>query len=133
MSQENVEVVLQSFRDFETEDFEAISRAWHPNGRLTGPDGWPEPGPFEGRDAVMRQFRRLASDIGQHRIREVEIVADRDDWVLLAFLWEIRGAGSGAGVASKLAGAYRIRDGKLIEAHFRWTPEEALEAAGLQE
>jgi hypothetical protein len=71
--------------------------------------------------------------MGQNRIRDVEIVADRDDWVVLAFLWEVRGAGSGAGVASKLAGAYRIRNGKIIEAHFRWTPGEALEAAGLSE
>jgi hypothetical protein len=35
-------------------------------------------------------------------------------------------------VASRLAGAYHLRDGKVIEAHFRWTPEDALEAAGLR-
>jgi ketosteroid isomerase-like protein len=133
MSQENVELVLQNYRAFEAKDFEAISRTWHPNGRTTAPEGWPEPGPFEGRDAIVRQFRRLASDMGEQHIREVEIVAARDDWVVAAFLWEVRGAGSGAAVATKLAGAYRVRDGTLVEAHFRWTPEEALEAAGLSE
>jgi hypothetical protein len=32
-----------------------------------------------------------------------------------------------------MAGAYRLIDGKFKEAHFRWTPEEALDAAGLSD
>jgi ketosteroid isomerase-like protein len=133
MSQENVEIVLGSLGLFESEDFQALTRLWHPDGRITGPEGWPEPGPFEGRDAVLGQFRRLASDMGEHRFRDVETVAQREDWVVLSFLWEVRGAESGAAVASRLAGAYRLQGGKFVEVHFRWTPEEALEAAGLSE
>jgi ketosteroid isomerase-like protein len=133
MSEENVQLVLEAFPLFEAEDFDGMTRLWHPEGRVTAPAGWPEPGPFEGRDAVIAQFRRLASDMGQHRFREVEVLAEDDSWVVIGFVWDIRGAGSGASVASKMAGAYRVQDDAVIEVHFRWTPEEALEAAGLSE
>jgi ketosteroid isomerase-like protein len=128
---ENVDVVMEAFRNFEANDFDSDYDHWHPQSRLTVPEGWPEPGPFEGRDAVFQQFRRLASDLGEHHPREVEIVADRAGWVVVSFIWEVRGAGSGASTASKLAAAYLIEDGRIMEAHFRWTSEEALEASGL--
>jgi ketosteroid isomerase-like protein len=131
MSQENVELVLEAFSLFEAEDFDAITRLWHPEGRITAPKGWPESGPFEGRDAVMEQFRRLASDMGAHRFREVQVLAKDDSWVVVSYIWDVKGAGSGAAVATKLVAAYRMEEGKFIETHFRWTPEEALEAAGL--
>jgi ketosteroid isomerase-like protein len=133
MSQENVEIVLESLRQFEAHDFEGFARSWHSDGWVTAPDGWPEPGPFEGRDALMAQFRRLPADLGEQRVRDVEVVAQRDGWVVVGFIWEVQGAGSGAAVASKLAGAWRLEGGKMMEAHFRWTPAEALEAAGLRE
>ena len=133
MSQEDVDVVLQGFPLFEAEDFDGLTRLWHPDGRVTAPGSWPEPGPFEGRDAVIEQFRRLASDMGQHRFREVAVLAEGGSWVVVGFIWDVRGAGSGAAIASKMACAYRVHDGSIIEAHFRWTPEEALEAAGLSD
>lgn len=131
MPSENLDVVLGTFRLFEAGEFEGWAALWHPESRVTGPEDWPEPGPFEGRDAVVAQFRRLASDWGENRLVEGEVVADRDGWVVLEFVWEVRGAGSGAAVASQLTGAYHLEDGTITEGHFRWTTEEALEAAGL--
>jgi ketosteroid isomerase-like protein len=132
MPSENAEIVLEGFPLFEAEDFEGLERLWHPDGRVTAPAGWPEPGPFEGRDAVISQFRRLASDMGEHHLRDVELVVEEDEWIVLTFLWDIRGAGSGASFAAKMAAAYRVHEGKIREAHFRWTAEEALEAAGFR-
>ncbi len=43
MSQENVEIVLESLPLFEAEDFGALTRLWHPDGRITAPKDWPEP------------------------------------------------------------------------------------------
>jgi ketosteroid isomerase-like protein len=131
MSQQDVDVVLLGFPLFEAEDFEGLTRLWHPEGRVTAQEDWPEPGPFEGRDAVIEQFRRLASDMGEHRFREVKLVAEGDGRVVVSFVWEVQGAGSGAAVASKMAGAYRVEEGRIVEANFRWTVEEALEVAGL--
>ena len=132
MSQGNVELVREAFRHFEAEDFEAIEHLWDPDGLMTSPEGWPEKGPFEGRGAIIGQFRRLASDWESHGFREVEIVADREDWVVLSFQWEVQGAGSGAPVATRITAAYHFTDGRFDVAHFRWTTEEALQAAGLE-
>ena len=133
MSQDNVEIVLESFRLFEAFDFDGATHLWHPDSRATGPEDWPEPGPFEGRDAVIGQFRRLAADWGQHRLSDVEVITDEGDWVVVTFRWEARGGQSGATTAASFAAAYRIKDRLMSEAHFRWTPEQALEAAGLSE
>jgi hypothetical protein len=133
MSQENVDVVLAALPRFEAEDFEALERVMDANVRVTGPQGWPEPGPFEGREAVIGQFRRLTSEMGEHRFKDVEVVADRDDWVVIRFIWEVRGAGSGAPIASRMAAAYEVVEDTFKQVHFRWTPEEALAAAGLRE
>jgi ketosteroid isomerase-like protein len=62
MSQENVELVMESFRRFEANDVQGYAALWHPEGRGTAPADWPEPGPFVGRDAVVAQFERLAAD-----------------------------------------------------------------------
>jgi ketosteroid isomerase-like protein len=131
MSRTNAEIVLEGFPIFEAEDFDELERLWHPDGRVTAPAGWPEPGPFEGRDAVIAQFRRIAADVDEHHFRDVELVAESDDWVVVSFLWDIRGAGSGASFAAKMAAAYRVGEGKLREAHFTWSAEDALEVAGL--
>ena len=40
---------------------------------------------------------------------------------------------SGAVTAASFSAAYRVKDERISEAHFRWTSEEALEAAGLRE
>jgi hypothetical protein len=61
MSEENVEVILEQIRRFEANDVPGAISLWHEDGRMTGPEGWPEPGPFEGRDAVTDQARRRES------------------------------------------------------------------------
>ena len=126
-------MVLEGIRRFESFDFDGVTRLWHPESLLTGPEGWPEPGPFEGREAVIEQFRRLAADWELHHVSNVEVVTDRAGWVVLTFRWEARGGKSGAATGERFAGAYRVKDGRMCEAHFRWTPEQALKAAGLRE
>jgi ketosteroid isomerase-like protein len=133
VSKDNIAVVLKGIRLFEVFDFDGMAQLWHPDVRITGPEAWPERGPFEGRNAVFEQFRRLASDWGKQRISDVDVVADHAGWVVLTFLWEVQGGRSGVATATQLAAAYRVEDGRISEGHFRWKREEALEAAGLRE
>jgi ketosteroid isomerase-like protein len=133
MSKDNLAVVLKGLRLFEASDFDGMARLWHPDVRITGPEGWPEPGPFEGRDAVFGQFRRLAADWERQRISDVEAVADRAGWVVLTFRWEVQGVRSEIATATQMAASFRVKAGRISEAHFRWKREEALEAAGLLE
>ena len=47
------------------------SRCIDPDVIARAPAGWPEPGPFVGRDAVMQQFARLREAWASDALREV--------------------------------------------------------------
>ncbi|MGI9019831.1 MAG: nuclear transport factor 2 family protein [Solirubrobacterales bacterium] len=130
MSEENVEMVRETLKSFERGEIDA---SWAKNARLSAPEGWPDQGPFVGREAIRRQFERLASDWSRHVLSDVEIVSAKGDWVVIAFRWETQGAASGLETTFDVAAAYRIEDRAFAEAHFRWNREDALEAAGLSE
>jgi ketosteroid isomerase-like protein len=132
MSEENVAIVLAAFQRFD-ESRRPDPGLWHEDGFLTAPDGWPEPGPFKGREAVMRQFERLIDDYSASYSTDVEVIAQKDDWVVVAFRWHTRGAKSGIASTWEMAVAFRLKDERFIEGHYRWERQEALEAAGLSE
>jgi SnoaL-like domain len=132
MSEENVELALESVRRFKP-DLDEWAKLWHPETRLSVPEGWPEPGPFIGLEAVRRQFEQgflIASDF---RIEDVEVVADSGPWVVLTYRVHGEGATSGLELDFNLAATYRVQDRLLSEVHLRWGIDDALEAAGLGE
>jgi hypothetical protein len=47
MSVENVELALGPVRRFKP-NLDEWAKLWHPETRMTVPEGWPEPGPFIG-------------------------------------------------------------------------------------
>src|SRR5215207_5297211 len=59
MSQENVEIVRAFFEAWNAGDMDAVRDACDPKIILWGPEGWPEPGPFFGQEAVMQAFEQL--------------------------------------------------------------------------
>jgi ketosteroid isomerase-like protein len=97
----------------------------------TSAQGWPEQGPFGGRDAVVGQFTRLAADWEENSVSDLEVVAENPDWVVLKYRWEVRGASSGLSTHFDLATACQFAGERIKRLHFAWTPEEALEVAGL--
>jgi hypothetical protein len=82
MSQENVEIVLESLRRAEANDLEAWRALMHPQIRGTAASGWPEPGPFVGREAALAELKRLL-DWGENRFTDIDVVADEGDWVVV--------------------------------------------------
>ncbi len=100
---------------------------------MTGPEHWPETGPFEGREAILRQFERLSSDWEEHHFSDLAVVAEDGDWVVVEYRWHTRGAGSGIETTFEMASAHRLENGQQAEAHFRWNRAEALAAAGLSD
>jgi len=129
MSRENVEIALEALRQF-VEDGPDPDR-WHEDGLLTAPDGWPEPGPFRGKAAINTQFERLVRDYSEFGFSDVEVIAESEDWVVIAFRWHTRGTLSGVAGAAEMAVAFKLRAGRFAEAHYRWQRQDALEAAGL--
>ena len=132
MSQENVELVLKYLRRAEDNDLEAIAAFTHPQVRGSAVRGWPEPGPFVGRDAALAEIKRLL-EWGENRFTDIDVVADEGDWVVVAYRWHVRGGGSGIETDFDVASAVRMKDALVIEWHNRWNRDEALEAAGLSE
>ena len=59
MSQENVEVARAFFQAWNAGNMDALRELLDPDAIARPPEGWPEPGPFVGREAVMRQFEQL--------------------------------------------------------------------------
>ena len=133
MSEENVEIVMESFRRFRPGELEEWAVLFHPEGLVTAPQGWPEPGPFVGREAIVRQFELLFRDWSEYRFEDIEVVVDSGEWVVITWRLHTRGHGSGLEADFDFAVATRIRDSLIAESHFRWKLDEALEAAGLSE
>ncbi len=132
MSRENVGVVREAIRRFTAGDMEGVSELYSEDALAVAPEGWPEAGRFEGRDAVIRQFRRLAED-WERQSMEVDEEKTGDDWVVLKQVWGAQGAGSGVPLQMTLFGAYRLESGKIAEARFFWERADALEAVGLRD
>ncbi len=59
MSEENVEVVRRGFEVWNTGDMDALRELYDPGIVWRPAEGWPEPGPYVGREAVMRQLEQL--------------------------------------------------------------------------
>ena len=59
MSDQNVEIVRASFEAWNAGDMDAYRELYDPDAVLRMPEGWPEPGPYFGRETAMRQFEQL--------------------------------------------------------------------------
>jgi ketosteroid isomerase-like protein len=59
MSQENVEIAKAFFEAWNAGDMDAIREAYDPEVIFRTDEGWPEPGPFVGVEAVMRWLRQM--------------------------------------------------------------------------
>jgi ketosteroid isomerase-like protein len=132
MSQENVDIYFAAKDRRAAGDHDGFARLLHPDVTATV-IGLPEPGPFVGRDAVLAQLERLGLEFDGQRYSDVEIVADRDSWIVLTYRWSVRGSRSGVDVDAPVRVAFRVKDSQLIEVHWRETLDDALQAAGLRE
>jgi ketosteroid isomerase-like protein len=94
-------------------------------------EGWPEPGPYFGRDAVMREFGQLRETWDADALEVIGDFIHVADHVVLRFIW--RGAGYGPEANMEFTGVFTVRKGRVIAVEFLWDHAEALEAVGLSE
>jgi rhodanese-related sulfurtransferase len=126
-----VEVALAASRCFEANDMTGFGALLDPGVSATAAAGWPEHGPWIGADALVTQLERIRTEWSEHRIAEVEVLADKGEWVVIEYSWEAESATSGIDTVFDVVGAFRVRNGLIAEAHYRWNRAEALKAAGL--
>src|SRR5438132_1407927 len=94
------------------------------------PEGWPEPGPFVGREAVMRQWERNREVWDTDRLEPISLT-DAGDRVVVRFVW--RGVSRGPESHLEFTAAYTMRKGRISYQESFWDHAEALETLGLSE
>ena len=131
MSQENVEIVRAFFEAWNAGDMDTLREMQDPDVIQRPPKDWPEPGPFVGREASMRQFEQLRDTWDRDIVEPISAFIDIADHVVVRYLW--RGMGEGPESTIELTALYTLRRGKIFYQEFFWDHAEALEAAGLRE
>ncbi len=131
MSLENVEVDRATFKAWNAGDMDALRDLYAPDIIMRTPKGWPEPGPFIGREAVMRQFEQSRETWDADAVELISDFIDVGDRVAVRMIW--RGAGHGPEANIEFTNVVTERQGRIVLIEFFWDHAEALEAVGLSE
>ena len=131
MSQENVEVVPRAFEAWNAGDMDAVRGAFDPAAIMRTPEGWPEPGPFVGHDAVVHQLEQQRETWDSDSFELISDFIEAGEQVVVRWVWH--GAGSGPEANLEMTAVYTVRKGRVFYVEHFWDHAEALEAAGLRE
>ena len=131
MSQENVEVVRAVFEAWNAGDMDAVRELYDPDVVMRTPEGWPEPGPFVGREAVMREWEQLRETWDADTVEPISDFIEAADRVVVRQVWHAARPWprSASGDDERLHDA----QGQDHLPEFFWDHTEALEADGLSE
>jgi hypothetical protein len=91
---------------------------------------WPEPGPYFGRGAVIRQWEQQLETFDA-ALEPISDFIDAADRVAVRCVW--RGIGQGPESQLELTAVYTVRKGRIFYQEFFWDHAEALDAVGLSE
>jgi SnoaL-like domain len=108
---------------------DAVRELHDPSVIVRYPEGWPEPGPFVGREAVMRQWKQQRETWDADTFVPISEFIDAGERVFVRFIW--RGAGHGPEANIELTTVNTVRKGKIFYVELFWDHAEALEAVGL--
>ena len=128
MSRENVEIVQAGFDAWNAGDMQAFGDLFSDDVVVRPPKGWPEPGPFVGRQVVMRQFESVRETWDTDEAERVSEFIDAGDRVLARHIW--RGAGHGPTSEMEWTVLCTLRKGTIILIEYFWDHAEALEVVG---
>ena len=131
MSRENVEVVRAFYEAWNAGDMDAFRDLYDPDVIMRAPEGWPEPGPFVGRETVMREWEQVREAWNADVVEPISDFIDAADRVVVRHSW--RGAGHGPEVNLEITNVLMVRKGRIFYQEFFWDHAEALEAVGLSD
>jgi ketosteroid isomerase-like protein len=131
MSQENVGIVRAGFDAWNSGDMDALRELYDPDVIVRAAEGWPEPGPYVGREAVMRQWKRQREAWDADVLEPIGDFLDAGDRVVVRLIW--RGTGHGPDADLEITGIWTLRKGRILYQETFWDHAEALEAVGLSD
>jgi ketosteroid isomerase-like protein len=132
MSQENVEIVRAGLEAWNAGDMDALRETYDPDIIWRAPEGWPEPGPYVGREAVMRQLEQLRETWDADAFELISDFIHAADRVAVRLLWRTVG-GRGPQADLEITAVYTVRKGRILTIENFRDHAEALEAVGLSE
>jgi ketosteroid isomerase-like protein len=130
MSQENIEIAQATFEAWNAGDMDALRELYDPDAIMRTPEGWPEPGPYVGRDAIMRQFEQVRETWTSDALEAIGDFIDAADRVVVRHIY--RGAGHGPESNMELTVVFTIRKRRVFYQEFFWDYAEAIEILGLE-
>jgi ketosteroid isomerase-like protein len=130
MSQQNVEVVRAVFEAWNAGNMDAVRELYDPDVIARPAEGWPEPGPFVGRAAVMRSYEQLREAWDADTLDTITVI-DAGDRVVVRQRWH--GVGQGPEMNMEVTNVFTIRKGRVFYQESFWDHSEALETLELPE
>ena len=112
-------------------DMEAVRELHDPDAVMEVMPDWPEPGPFVGRDAVIRQLSEARAAFETDSVELLSDVVAVGDRVIARVGWH--GFGRGPQSDMEWTTVFTFRDGRILKVQYVWDHAEALEVAGLSE
>jgi ketosteroid isomerase-like protein len=131
MSQENVEIMQAAFAAWNARDMDALRELYDPDVIMRSLEGWPEPGPFVGRETVMRENEQLRDTWDADAFEQLSDFIDVGDRVAVRYIW--RGEGRGPESNMEFTHVLTVRNQRIFDIEFFWDHAEALETLGLSE
>jgi ketosteroid isomerase-like protein len=131
VSQENVEIIKAAVAAWNAGDMDRLREMYDPDVVARPPEDWPEPGPWVGREALMRQWELQRETWDADALEPVSDFIDAGDRVVFRFIWH--GAGHGPEADLEMSHVITLRKGKMVRQEVFWDHAEALEAVGLSE
>ena len=128
MSEENVEVFRAVFEAWNAGDMDAFRELYDPDAIMRMAQDWPEPGPFVGREAVMREWRQLRETWDQDTVEPISDFIDAGDRVVVRQIWRAVGRGPESNIET--TNVITVRKGRIVYQEFFWDHAAALEAVG---
>src|SRR5436853_2310894 len=117
MSRENVEIVRAAYDAWNAGDMDAFRELYDTDAIMRMAENWPEPGPYFGRDAVMREFEQLREAWDADTIEPISDYIDAGDRVVVRVVWRVIGRGPESNLEFTIV--YTIRKGRIFyQEHF---------------
>jgi ketosteroid isomerase-like protein len=134
MSQENVEVVRDSWKAFAERGLDAVAEFWHPDISWRPMEGAPDDvGEIVGTEAGRRYVQDWLDTFDNVTIVPEELLDAGDDRVVAVHHMTGRARLSGVETELRYAVVYTLRDGKIVRGREYRDRDQALKAAGLAE
>lgn len=131
MSKGNVDVFRAVFEAWNAGDMAAFRELYDPDVIMRPMEGWPEPGPFVGREAVMREWNQLRETWHGDTVEPISAFIDVADRVVVRQVWHAASRGPEAHIET--TNVVTLRNGRIIYQEFFRDHAAALETVGLSE